>query len=151
MQDEYTRRREEAISQRDPESQEPPISDDQLLYQAVGGHDPKGRVYGFSSQAEQYFSSHHASSSQGPQYRPEETEQLRRDCARLEAEMLRQAQENSQLRQSYDAVTQEMARQQRETQERFQRLEELLTRAQGAGGFPYHQQPPPPPPHLVRA
>ena len=154
------RGREQAASQRtDPESQDsctPPQTDEQILYEAVGKRDKKGRVYGFGSQASHFFGSiDGAGSSRGPQYGPHEDSQLRQDYERLQAELLRNAEENAQLRQTVSTLGQqqqdmreEMARQQAEMQAQltaqmqaqYAQLEALLISRQG--GFSSHQQQP---------
>ena len=80
------RRREEVASQQtaaDPESSQsstPPLTDDQIMLEAVGPPDAKGRIYGFGSQL---VGPDAASSSRGPQYGPHEDAQMWRDYERM--------------------------------------------------------------------
>lgn len=152
IQEGYTRRREAAASQQaDPESQgsSTPKTDDQLLLEEIGDRDPKGRIYGFGSQAEYFYGSTTGAGSSrgGPQYGSHEQEQMRQDYERLQAELLQQQQTIQAMEARH---FQAMEGQRQEMQERFARLEAMMIQQQG--GFSSRDQPPPfAPPAPVRA
>ena len=137
------RRREEVASQQTaagPESSQsstPPLTDDQIMLEAVGPPDAKGRIYGFGSQL---VGPDAASSSRGPQYGPHEDAQMRRDYERMQAELLRQANENSSLKQQFQ-----------EMQGQFARLEAMMLQQQRGFHAPDQQYQPPPPAPAARA
>ncbi|KAK9140497.1 hypothetical protein Scep_010178 [Stephania cephalantha] len=95
--DNFIRLRDEALSQRDPESQEPPINEDRILYEALGKHDRKGRVYGFGSQASlSYYGTSGSDSSRRPSYRAEDGQALWEEYEELHEQLVRQMQDEMQ-------------------------------------------------------
>ncbi|KAK9130522.1 hypothetical protein Sjap_011009 [Stephania japonica] len=139
--DNVVRMRDEVLSQQDSSSQEPPIDEDQIMYETTGGHDQKGQVCGFGSQASiSYYGNSGAGSPQRPLYRAEDAQALPVEYEELQGQLVRQMQHDMQEeRERQQKEMQDMvARHQRdleglrkEMQDRFTRLEELVREGLG--------------------